>query len=62
MDLELNQIWHTNVDFIDLFSPEMQTSEFFTDDNFHPNEKGHQIMAEKVYRDLEQKGILSENE
>jgi lysophospholipase L1-like esterase len=62
MDLELNQIWHTNVEFIDLFSPEMHTPEFFTDDNFHPNKKGHQIMAEKVYRDLEQKGILSENE
>ena len=62
MDLELNQIWHTNVDFIDLFSPEMHTSEFFTDDNFHPKEKGHQIMTEKVHRALEQKGILSENE
>jgi lysophospholipase L1-like esterase len=53
---------NNNVDYIDLFSPEMHTSEFFTDDNFHPNENGHQVMAEKVHRGLEQKGILSENE
>jgi len=46
------------VPYIDLYSPETDTSEFFNADGFHPNRRGHRIMAERILEGLEKKGLV----
>ena len=46
------------VPYIDLCSEETSTPDFFTKDGFHPNKRGHRVMAKRILEGLEQEGLL----
>jgi len=46
------------VPYIDLHSPETDSPEYFNEDFFHPNEKGHEAMAEKIEARLVELGLV----
>jgi lysophospholipase L1-like esterase len=48
------------VPYLDLCSEDTNAPDFFTEDGFHPNERGHKVMAERILEGLEREGLLPE--
>jgi lysophospholipase L1-like esterase len=49
------------VPYIDLCSEDTSSPDFFTRDGFHPNERGHEVMAERILEGLAREGFLPES-
>jgi len=48
-----------DVPYLELYSRETDRDEYFNDDRFHPNERGHEVIATKLADLLEKDGLLA---